>query len=126
MFSFPNTGKTAICLPQHFISFLTSRLNNFFPNITRFKSSQKEDEYNFCPRQSLLRAFCEKDLVLHHSDFPEDLCVPGTSSMYSELDRSTSSDILSHPFSVDPTFSLGKFEVTPVVFKNLLLKAESV
>ena len=46
--------------------------------------------------------------------------------MYSELDISTSSDILSHPFSVDPTFRLGKFEVTPVVFKNLLLKAESV
>ena len=46
--------------------------------------------------------------------------------MYSELERSTSSDILSHPFSVDPTVSLGKFEVTPVVFKNLLLKAESV
>ena len=126
MFSVPNTRETAICLSQHFISFLTSRLNNFFPNIARFKLSQKEDKYNFCPCQSLLRASPEKDLALHHSDFPEDQWVPGTSSMYSELDRCTSSDILSHPFSVDPTFSLGKFEVTPVVFKNLLLKAESV
>ena len=105
---------------------MTSRLNNLFPNIARFKLSQKEDEYNFCSHQSLLRASPEKGLVLHHSNFPEDLWVPGTSSMYSELDRSTSSDILSHPFSVNPTFSRGKFEVTPVVFKNLLLKAESL
>ena len=66
----------------------------------------------------------KEDLVLHHSDVPEDLWVLGTSSMCSELERSTSSDILSHPFSVDPTFSLGKFEVTPVVFKNLLLKSK--
>ena len=125
MFSVPKTRETAICL-SHFISFLTSRLNNFFPNIARFKLSQKESEYNFCPCQSLLRASPEKDLVLHHSDFPEELWVPGISSMYCELDRSTSSDILSHPFSVDPTFSLGKFEITPAVFKNLLLKVESV
>ena len=64
------------------------------------------------------------DLVLHHSDFPEDLWVLGTSSMCHELVRSTTSDILSHPFTVDPTFRLGKFEVTPLVFKNLLLKSK--
>lgn len=53
------------------------------------------------------------DLVLHHSDFPEDLWVLGTSSMCRELVRSITSDILSHPFTVGPTFSLGKFDVTP-------------
>ena len=44
--------------------------------------------------------------------------------MCHELVRSTTSDILSHPFTIDPTFSLGKFEVTPIVFKHLLLKSK--
>ena len=57
----------------------------------------------------LLRyAHDEDDLVLHHSDFPEDLWVLGTSSMGRELVRSTTSDILSHPFSMDPTIQSGQ------------------
>ena len=66
----------------------------------------------------------KEDLVLHHSDYPEDLWVLGTYAMCREFVRCTTSDILSHPFSIDPTFSLGKFEVTPVVFKNVLLKSK--
>ncbi|PFX32654.1 Serine/threonine-protein kinase SSN3 [Stylophora pistillata] len=66
----------------------------------------------------------KEDLALHHSDYPEDLWVFGRSSKCSELDRFTGSHILSHPFSVDPTFSPGKFEVTPVVFKHLLLDSK--
>ena len=60
MFSVPNARETAICFSQHFISFLTSRLINFFPNIARFKLSQEDDEYSFCARQSLLRASHEE------------------------------------------------------------------
>ena len=76
----------------------------------------------------LLRYAHDKDDHVHHhsdlTDFPEDLWVLGTSSMCRELVRSTTTDILSHPFSINPTFSLGKFEVTPLVFKNLLLKSK--
>lgn len=66
----------------------------------------------------------KEDLILHHSDFPEDRWVLVTNSMCSDLSKFTTSDLLSHPFSVDPTFQMGQFEVTPVVFKNLLLKSK--
>lgn len=44
--------------------------------------------------------------------------------MSADLSRFTTSDFLSHPFSVDPTFQMGHFEVTPVVYKNLILKSQ--
>ena len=66
----------------------------------------------------------QEDIILHHSDYPEDLWVFGTSSMSADLSRFTTSDLLSHPFSVDPTFQMGQFEVTPVVYKNLILKSQ--
>ena len=65
----------------------------------------------------------KEDLVLYHADYPEDLWVLGTSSMCADLARYTTSKLLSYPFSVDPTFQMGKFEVTPVVYKNLMLKS---
>ena len=60
------------------------------------------------------------DLLLHHADFPEDRWVFGTSTMCSDLSKYTTSDLLSYPFCVDPTFKMGGFEVTPVVYKHLL------
>ena len=87
---------------------------------SRSSQQSSQDEVD-----ELLRYARDKDdLVLHHSDYPEDLWVFGTSSMCDALVRSTTSDILSCPFSVDPTFSLGKFEVTPIVFNNLILKSK--
>ena len=64
-----------------------------------------------------------EDLVLYHADYPEGLWVLGTSSMCADLARYTTSELLSYPFSVDPTFQMGKFEVTPVVYKTLMLKS---
>ena len=66
----------------------------------------------------------KEDLILHHSDYPEDLWVLGTSSMCSDLPKYTTSGILSYPFCVDPTFKMGQFEVTPIVYKNQLLKSK--
>lgn len=67
-----------------------------------FQQGSKDDV------DDLLRYARDKDdLVLHHSDFPEDLWVLGTSSMGRELVRSTTSDILSHPFRMDPTIQSG-------------------
>ena len=75
--------------------------------------------------QSLLKyARDDEDLVLHHSDFPEDLWILGTKAMCSDVGRFTFSEMLSSPISVDPTFNIGKFEVTPVVYKNLLLTSK--
>ena len=65
----------------------------------------------------------KEDLILHCSDFPEDRWVLVANSMRSAQVKFTSSDVISHPFTVDPTFQMGQFEVTPVVFKNLLLKS---
>ena len=66
----------------------------------------------------------KEDLILHHSDYPEDRWVLGTASMCSDLYKFTTSDLLCHPFSVDPTFKMGQFEITPIVYKNLLLKSK--
>jgi len=44
--------------------------------------------------------------------------------MYSDLSKYTTSDLLTYPFCVDPTFKMGQFEVTPVVYKHLLLKSK--
>ena len=65
----------------------------------------------------------KEDLILHCSDFPEDRWVLVANSMCSAQVKFTSSDVISHPFSVNPTFQMGQFEVTPVVFNNLLLKS---
>ena len=64
------------------------------------------------------------DLLLHHADFPEDRWVFGTSTMCSDLSKYTTSDLLSYPFCVDPKFKMGGFEVTPVVYKHLLLRSK--
>lgn len=44
--------------------------------------------------------------------------------MCSDLSKYTTSGILSYPFCVDPTFKMGQFEVTPIVYKNQLLKSK--
>ena len=41
-----------------------------------------------------------------------------------DLSRFCTSDSLSHPYSVDPTFNLGKFELTPFSYKHLLLNSK--
>ena len=48
----------------------------------------------------------------------------GTKHMTNDLSRCCTSEKLSHPFSVDPTFSFGKFEVTPFTYKHLFLKCK--
>lgn len=85
---------------------------------SRISSSVTQDDV-----EDLLKYARDKeDLILHHSDYPEDRWVLGTTSMCSDLSKFTTSDLLCHPLSVDPTFKMGQFEVTPVVYKNLLLK----
>ena len=87
---------------------------------SRIRSSVTEDDV-----EELLKYARDKgDLLLHHSDFPEDRWVFGTSTMCSDLSKYTTSDLLSYPFCVDPTFKMGQFEVTPVVYKHLLLKSK--
>ena len=66
----------------------------------------------------------KENLILHHFDCPKDPWVLKTSSMWSDLPKYTTSDILSYPFCVDPTFKMGQFEVTPIVNKHQLLKSK--
>ena len=63
----------------------------------------------------------EDPIVLEHHDFPEDLWVLAKLHMTADLSRFCTSEILSHPLSVDPTFNFGKFEVTPFTYKHLFL-----
>lgn len=87
---------------------------------SRISSSASEDDVD----ELLKYARDKDDLILHHSDYPEDRWVLGTATMCSDLSKYTTSDLLCYPFSVDPTFKMGQFEVTPVVYKNLLLKSK--
>ena len=66
----------------------------------------------------------EKPIVLEHHDVPEDLWVLSKPHMTADLSRFCTSEVLSHPFSVDPTFNFGKFEVTPFTYKHLFLKSK--
>lgn len=87
---------------------------------SRMSSSVTQDDV-----EDLLKYARDKeDLILHHSDYPEDLWVFGTASMCSDLPKYTTSDILCYPFCVDPTFKMGQFEVTPIVYKHLLLTSK--
>ena len=66
----------------------------------------------------------EESIILEHHDMPEDLWVLGKPHMCHDLSRFCTSEALSHPFSVDPTFNFREFEVTPYSYKNLLLKCK--
>ena len=66
----------------------------------------------------------EKPLVLEHHDVPEDFWVFAMPHMCIDLARFCTSEALSHPFSIDPTFNFGEFEVTPYSYKYLLLKCK--
>ena len=66
----------------------------------------------------------EKPIVLEHHDVPEDFWVLGMPHMCGDLGRFCTSEALSHPFSVDPTFNFGEFEVTPYSYKHLSLKCK--
>ena len=66
----------------------------------------------------------EEPIVLEHHDVPEDLWVLAKPHMTKDLSRFCTSDKLSHPLSVDPTFNFGKFEVTPFTYKHLFLKSK--
>ena len=65
----------------------------------------------------------EDPIVLEHHDVPEDLWILGKEHMCNDLSRFCCSDIMSFPFSVDPTFNFGRFEVTPYSYKHLFLKS---
>ena len=62
--------------------------------------------------------------MISHHDFPEDLWILGTDQMCEDLGRFCTSDLLCHPLSVDPTFSFGKYEVTPFCYRHLFLKSK--
>lgn len=66
----------------------------------------------------------DEEIILHHSDLPADVWVLGDRIMCEELGKFTSSPLLTFPFSVDPTFSLGAFEVTPIVYKHMFLRSK--
>ena len=72
---------------------------------SRLSSSVAQDDV----KDLLKYARDKEDLILHHSDFPEDRWVLGTNSMCSALAKFTSSDVISYSFSVDPTFQMGQF-----------------
>ena len=50
--------------------------------------------------------------------------VLGTDQMCEDLGRFCTSDLLCYPLSVDPTFSFGKYEVTPFCYRHLFLKSQ--
>ena len=63
-------------------------------------------------------------LVMRHRDMPTDLWVLGTDVMCTDLVLCCTSDKHSHPIFIDPTFNMGQFEVTLVVYKNFFLTSK--
>ena len=66
----------------------------------------------------------EEAIVIEHHDVPEDLWVLGKSHMTNDLSRFCTSELVNHPFSVDPTFNFGQYDVTPFTYKHLFLKSK--
>ena len=60
-------------------------------------------------------------IIWHHPDIPDDLCVLGTNVMTNELSNATK--VL--PISVDPTFSFGRYEVTPFTYRSVAFECKS-
>lgn len=78
------------------------------------------------PVEELLVYARKKDekIIFHHQDMPADLWVLGTDVMYVDIGKFTSCEQLSHPISIDPTFDMGQFEVTPVVYRHVFLTSK--
>jgi hypothetical protein len=69
----------------------------------------------------LYAQYKEEKVVLHHKDMPLDLLILGTETMCQNVGQFSCSDKLSHPISIDPTFNMDHYEVTPIVYKHLFL-----
>lgn len=63
-------------------------------------------------------------LILEHHDVLDLWILGKKQHMYQDLSRYCTSKILSHPFSVDPTFNFGHYGVTPFSYKHLLLQSK--
>ena len=86
----------------------------------KFARSSADDSVNYL---SIYGRHKDDSPILHHSDFSTDTWTLGTEVMCSDISRFTTSENLSYPVSIDPTFNMGPFEVTPVVYKHLSLKS---
>ena len=53
--------------------------------------------------------------------YPELFVVLATDQQLLDLERFCTHDAEYYPMTVDPTFNLGKFNVTPIIFTNLTL-----
>lgn len=66
----------------------------------------------------------DEQILLKHEDVPSDLFVLGTEVMCGDVGKFSSCEQLSHPISIHPTFDMGKFEVTLVVYRHLFLTSK--
>ena len=83
--------------------------------------SKKTDEVDELLQYSKQK---EESIILEHYDVPEDLWVLGKKHMTSDLLCFCTYEKLCYPFSIDTTFSFGKYEITPFTYKHLFLKCE--
>ena len=65
--------------------------------------------------------FGSNGIIWHHSDIPNGFWVLGTNVMTNELSNAT--NLL--PISVDPTFSFGRYEVTPFIYRSVAFECKS-
>lgn len=62
-----------------------------------------------------------KHIIREIKQFPEPLIILATDQQIIDLERFCCDDAEFIPMSVDPTFKLGKFNVTPISMRNLTL-----
>ena len=68
----------------------------------------------------------DEKVVLRHEDMPLDLLVLRTDIMCSDLVKFSCSESLSHAISIDPTFNMGQYEATPIVYKQFVPEDKNI
>lgn len=107
----PSKARTPGCLPRSKKQVLDMKSH------AKRKSDPVDDLLVYARKR-------ERNIVLRHQDMPTDLWVLGTDVMCRDVSKFTTCEQLNFPISIDPTFNMGQFEVTPIVYRHLLLTSK--
>ena len=65
----------------------------------------------------------ESDFIICISNHPDPMCILATEYQPKDLDKSCTEELDFRPGTTDPTFKNGRFNVTPVSYRNIMLQS---
>ena len=65
----------------------------------------------------------ESDFIRCISNHPDPMCILATEYQLEDLDKSCTEELDFRPVTIDPTFKNGRFNVTPVSYRNIMLQS---